>query len=1120
MSNSREGTLFATSEGRKKVAEHFQKHFSTDTKNSTPPNAENKNITDKIIANEEAIDRRLNSLFATATSEETKEEKEEKIKEKSTTPGLLTGNNPFSKAIEQLNLLADLRKGIISRYETHTIDGEAHRVLYRDAREQKTPVVYDPTAYEPWAIMGVNYLHAAWKIFELEPDQEFTEQLKNTLKKNALEFLQAMRSSVNPEAALATMIHTNIIPLLMEQYPFKGPDKTASEKQEIVKKMLEEARDFGNFDQATATVITHTKVAVVGEEYRQKHGGYDAYNLDINVPMTGGLTDEQQKQYEALKADTTKNEPELEATIPWYKEQRSPLIRKLIRRHAKDVLAGRMISTQLRKHLAGIRNGGEEFIYASSDKQLEQKLIFSDTHSGNTAHEFNDTRADTESVKQLGKLTDAEHVVVLDLTTDLPIKGLEGGKLLGLLGKKSVNPRTAAAVKKAAKESKELKESQTKYHHSSLTAHQSRSFVPNSYTGVDFIRKQAAQVVASLINETKRPSSIQSPDKTDLPDRIKSTLSTISKDDHNTKKLQSLIKQYDQVRKSIGDSLADDENKNLMLASISAQLVYYVNTLCKTTFLTLDEFCKSGKDRGGLLRLVMNRDAMSMFIADSADSKHAAKIAGLDKSELAQRHQVSIALTASNQIGFEAGMTGNVLGTFGTLASVEWALPDDLNPSKHSDISPIHAPTASYGKHIPKNPNENSILTWKNVGIFFGIALGAALTISGVGAMFGVPILAAIGVATAGAVIGIPSLASSYYALKGFMRTGVATLKQPRVWLSLGMAALGAALCITGIGAIIGAPLIAASATVALATAGGAAIAGSIGLSAISTKSASKQQDNSKYIFAIGITLVGAALCATGVGAAVGAPLIFASTFMLAAGSTLLALSPIKTLYNKGKQAKTAGEKAKYYGAIAGTVILAAAATLLCLSGIGAMAGIPALKALGFLSSATANSAVTSSATIATSANSIAPASVAGAITIGTFATATYAAGYYLYQRIKRTSNPKNSTGRHDLDKLDTTTSASPSSYATIISEFTKKSLQTSQSHPGSPSTNSFTTTSVDSVDSFATSLVGSPDSTHTSAPESSQSQNINRLPQLKPSKNSTTDIQDSPAPPTPSGPK
>jgi uncharacterized membrane protein YfcA len=172
--------------------------------------------------------------------------------------------------------------------------------------------------------------------------------------------------------------------------------------------------------------------------------------------------------------------------------------------------------------------------------------------------------------------------------------------------------------------------------------------------------------------------------------------------------------------------------------------------------------------------------------------------------------------------------------------------------------------------------------------------------------------------------------------------------------LALGMAGIGAVLCLTGVGAIVGVPLIASAVTTAMAAASSTVIASSTLLSA-------KNRENTpfykkpKFWLALGATLIGAALCATGIGAIVGAPLIatIIATTTLGAGGVMMT-APILT----SKQASMGKKILAGLGLVVGVG--------LCLTGIGAIAGVPMLATLGFLGSSTASTA-SSAASIGTS---------------------------------------------------------------------------------------------------------------------------------------------------------
>lgn len=1049
--------------------------YNPDDRKEEKKSEEEPHATQSVQSTKEQPFEKIKRLITLYRSND--EKKDKKVNNPS---DLTTSKHRFSDAILELNLLADREKGINSEYKEVEVSVPIHeskseheskeisssqaqvpkvKVLYRDASNPLDP---EPTPYANWAIIGLNYIHAAIKLSEIVYGKKVD---KEKITKIALAFMENIKESDAPEETLGRMIHSALIPYVKELLP--------NLLSEDIEEQLAQIRDFNNFDQPTFVVATRSKIDVVSNAAKKIHGD-SIDHLEIDVPMTGGLTPNQRKEYEAIKKDNidaNNGEDKKQSdklTLPkWYQEQPDH-IKKLIKHHADDVLAGRMISNQLRKQLAGVRNGGHDFIYVKSKKTKGQpKCIFETYHTSNPAHEHTDTAADKQNIRQLGQLMGADHVVLCDLTSNVPIIG--EGEIPYFQQDKGVNPRTERAVKAVEAENDPLKgkakqtqkkhekenvhdkkeeptqKNSPKFHHSKLPAHLHRIYLSNKYDGVDFIRQQAVYIRDYLDRklDPKVDAKEISHIKTKLDDANK-----LNDFKENKKRLNLLISEYDEIRTLLGRSLLDDENNNLILASIAAELVFYVNELCGPNYLALDEFCKSGKDRGGLLRLMMSIDATTRFITEDIHV-----LTPSDK--IAQRDEVAKSLTRSNQIGAQAGYIGNVLGASGVLGSVKYALPAYL---KQDSMSPISAKTARYNKKIPKNPDrynkkipENpdgydkkipkkpdsskKSKSWvKGLLYIGGVLVGGALCATGIGAVVGVPIIATaiitgslgLGVTMAstaliakkhekkksfyknpyfwlglvgavvglglcatgiGAAIGVPLFAASITGVGGTILAAVGALvgvggtvsaintasnkKSSMTLVMLAMAGLGAVLCMTGIGAIIGVPLIAATITMAIVSTSSVLIAGSTLLSSTAKEGDTPFYKKPRFWLALGATLVGLALCATGVGAAIGLPLIGASTIMYAStvalgvGSTMMT-APVLT-------SKTASPGTKVLAIMGGIIGIG-----LCLTGIGALAGYPLLQTLGFLGKAGAD--ITSKAVNTTSIPTLASAAAVASI--------------------------------------------------------------------------------------------------------------------------------------------
>ncbi len=552
-------------------------------------------------------------------------------------------NGHFVEAIKRLRLEKDAANGIRSSY--HVLPDSHQEVFVRDARNQQTADVQD--TYHDWAIMGINYASAAIKLLEAHGID--TANLSARLKGSTNDFYNKIQTSQDPETDFKLFIHEQIIPAILDSIP---DDKKKELNKEVIKKQLAEVRDFCNFDHPTMSVATRTKVQIDAKEE-------DIYQIDVPLhSVMHPVINNQLKELAAMHKNPSRKQ---KFDIPWFDNQ-DPYIQFLIKKHAQDILDGKMIPTQLRKYFPGIRNAGEEYLVNMGNKEI----IHRHYHSGTPAHllKAGSQEATNESIAQLEESSNAQHVFVLTLLSPL-FHGF--GHDAGLVDQ----------VEKAVNECNQ-QGGKGNFHVSNIPLNFIRGGIASrNMSGADWLVNQAREKKKALEFD-------EDVDK---------------ESEKLANKLDNLIKQYEKLKSGSG-FFWDRENRNLQLVSVINQLAHAVNDAHRhmhpdeKDFVAVVSSCQSGKDRAGLARMKTVVDSLVRYF----------KVGSL-KGKSSAEESIRAAQINAGHVAIQAGLQGGTIGASGIKKDSLAALPASWKKWK----SAIFKKTASYNKGIPEHPGKPKV---------------------------------------------------------------------------------------------------------------------------------------------------------------------------------------------------------------------------------------------------------------------------------------------------------------------------------------------------------------------------------------------------------------------------
>lgn len=554
----------------------------------------------------------------------------------------------FGNAINQLNILKDNNNAIYSEILPSSKDPESP-IYLRDARKQASTLKPGGrTDYQSWTIIGLNYLQTALELVAKEPGYEADQAY---IKAVAEKFFTRMQNSEDPEVDMCLMVNSIVVPFVKDRLNLNTDN---------AKKQLEDARDFSNFLQPTPTVATITRIDT-------KDCGIEAYpehmdRMQIEVPLTGGMSDKLNNQYQQL-ADPNTADSELNK-IKWYTAQPKH-VRVLIRKHASDVLKGRIIPTQLRKFLPGVRNAFEERSYDVTDPKNCQQY-YQGYRAASPAHLLKggkkiNAEATLQSLGQLQRLTGAHTVINHTLISPMNPIGEE----------KNLNNQVETATNAA-----------------------------NAITGADFHQTNTP------LNAWRRLSGgFNSEGLETLLVQARALSANWKQHEHsnpnfNHVKLLDLVVTNTEAalkRSSLGQ--IDSENENLHLTSMAKNMANLISicqadrTVAVQTTAVISG-CQSDKDRGALASSEAGVDATLLRLTDIVESEVSSwkrLRANIERSSANGRHYQK-----------QAGLSGGTLGGDAIKSDSKGAIPKRMKFLQNI----LSSKSASYNKTLPPDPRE------------------------------------------------------------------------------------------------------------------------------------------------------------------------------------------------------------------------------------------------------------------------------------------------------------------------------------------------------------------------------------------------------------------------------
>lgn len=677
----------------------------------------------------------------------------------------------LAKAIQDLHVLDDQLNGINSQYITVKDDqGNDCQVLYRDGSTTGyTPQeAKDRDERANYTIMGLNYLDAAISLIKTKNENN-AEQDYIDIQKKAKHFVSLMmqmgiKDHKKQADARARFLHQHVIPLITEK---TGLSKSKAAEQ------LADILSFSNLDQANCPVATQFDVQ--GKSL-----------LHIDIPMSGSINPDLKQELEKIRDfKHTLGTPWANLDIDWF-DKLKPHVKDQICLHADDLISGRMISTRLLDTLTGARFAGEDRAYDLFPDQEEKdekdqkhmegesptpKLISQGFHSGNPGHKNNNKEANLVATERtLGQLkTQAgkKNVVILSLTTLIRGFGFEY----------DIERQTADLLDRKGED--ELKN----IGYINLPLHGSRLFLSPIMDGAQKI----FEIAENLLKIENKGPEFES-DKAKLL-----FLRT---------RINEMLERIEQQQ------FSPTENDNLIIAAYINKMVQIINKYHDLTgeeTFALIICCKSGKDRTAVQRLMdLINDIVDYSLPFGPSNQQ-----DIDNLEKEVRRIVTRVSPPSKL----AGMAGATLGAGGIIKSIDGSGPlrltKDLSratPIEWDDgnTSGLARKTTEDRHGLPPDPDsfiQRHKKLWKvlaSIGVFL---LGAGLCVTVVGIAVGLPVMVgSAAMISTGLGISFMGLSSLMSGAKGF-------------WKTLAKAAViagGIVLCLTGVGIIPGAAMLAA----------------------------------------------------------------------------------------------------------------------------------------------------------------------------------------------------------------------------------------------------------------------------------------------------------------------
>lgn len=533
----------------------------------------------------------------------------------------LVKGGEWSKAIIMLDEMKDNKLGIVW-HESEDL-GQGTRAIVRDARKVKTdPAKLKQEAGEKYAMQILNEVRGSLDLVDksdAEPEQKQAARARlEFIAQNAVADIDSLNSKT------VKTFNTQIVHSL-ETAGIEGAAKK-----------LVFAKEIGNLRDEHRHIVTLTKA-------KDKDGAiHTVTEADI---MLGGLTDEQKKQYDTVSKSTKG----ASCGIEWF-DRMDPYKKDLVRDIAVDIASGKkVIPTQFLSDLPGIKNAYQKVTAIRGQREQESKVIEEGLHCGTPGSRIrvvgNKERQEItkQNVEQLQSFAASEAKVNLNILygrTVVPIPGMSendiydqvhdgdfGANVFKTASSINRSRHVPGGVRNRAGGGRDTKTYETVLHN--IAQGLIKSDTPKgilSKEAAEYFKKGGKVAKAKLeaeIKEQENPKLV-SMLNTMVRCRELADSSTLTTDSKNinlemTSKINVIISSA---------RLENGALKQLLAPEVITKIPVSV------------DFCKSGKDRTGMVKTKTTQDAVNTYLdidpkSDVAKENLLAQVAGGHTQEMA-----------------------------------------------------------------------------------------------------------------------------------------------------------------------------------------------------------------------------------------------------------------------------------------------------------------------------------------------------------------------------------------------------------------------------------------------------------------------------------------------------
>lgn len=330
---------------------------------------------------------------------------------------------------------------------------------------------------------------------------------------------------------------------------------------------------------------------------------------------------------------------------PWYTSQ-SNYVRALMVRAIPKLLAGHMLPTSMRRLMPGLRNSGHELVFK---KGLDLPLL-SCLHSGTLAQDFRDTTNTpytAENIRQAANHFGHSNIHIVNLLTPTFMGGED----------KRISEQLADGIQQFRSESPS-----TSVNYSNPAVNFFRHVLVEEKFGARAYHEKFSGV-RSLIDSAR--TYLEDPEP-----------NCIEENQHIEALVSELSQQLTQV------DILDLNNHNIQIGATSRILCGYLNRVHGEQRYTQLDACKSGKERGGILRLLSVIRAVELDISSTETPPE----------------EIYRAIVSMRIIQKQAALHGNSYGADSLKPVSIPALPAYL----HSFAPHLFSRTANFGVSMPR----------------------------------------------------------------------------------------------------------------------------------------------------------------------------------------------------------------------------------------------------------------------------------------------------------------------------------------------------------------------------------------------------------------------------------